>query len=84
MLQPFLIVKYKPGKQEYNIIPSGILKIKQQTIRKLRIGPLQKTIPLRLNIPNGCELDSLTLLTRIFLTQSKIRENETINIAKRL
>ena len=84
MTQPFLIVKYKPGKQEYNIIPSGILKIKQQTIRKLRIGPLQKTIPLRLNIPNGCELHSLTLLTRIFLTQSKMRENDTINIAKRL
>ena len=84
MTQPFLIVKYKPRKQEYNIIPSGILKIKQQTIRKLRIGPLQKTIPLRLNIPNGCELDSLTLLTINFLTQSKMRENDTINIAKRL
>ena len=84
MTQPFLSVKYKPGKQEYNIIPSGVLQIKQHTIRKLRIGPLQKIIPLRLNIPNGCELDSLTLLTRIFLTQSKMMENDTINIAKRL
>ena len=48
------------------------LKIKQQTSRKLRTGPLQKTIPLRLNIPNGCELESLTLFCCIFTDKVRI------------